>query len=149
MTSFAQALKRLWARATVKVAGDAWEDALMARLVYIREIDDRIFLYFTTQGESFCLRDYSRSAHAPPSEVLRQKPGGHSATSIRKLAYGPGNLFLDPPAGAPDWKDFQFWHNHVLDLNKQHLKPSVGPNEQVGTGPEGKPSFTVSVMTAG
>src|SRR5438093_1259971 len=96
----------------------------MAKLVFVREINDRTFLYFTTQGESFCLRDYSRSAHAPPIEVSHQNPGMNNATSTRQLTTRRGNKLLDAPNDPPDWEDYEFWHNHVLGLNKQHLKPS-------------------------
>ena len=101
----------------------------MARIVYIRQIRDHTFLHFSYTGEAFRLRDYSVSAHIPPEVVERQRPGGHTATTIRALASQPGNHLLNAP--KHDLEDCQFWHDQIIDLNQQHL-PLGGPGPIVG-----------------
>jgi hypothetical protein len=97
----------------------------MAQMAFIREIDDKTFLHFSTSVEAFCLRDYTRSANAPPREVLRSKPGGHNTTSITELANQPGNKLLKGGIPEVKFQNSQFWHKYVVDLNKQYLQPKL------------------------
>ena len=95
----------------------------MARMVYIRQIDEHTFLHFTTSGSSFRLRDYSRSPLSPPREVKRQKRDkpSLSADDIRAMAELPGNYNLEPPESGRDRKDLEFWHKTTIQYNQKYL----------------------------
>jgi hypothetical protein len=56
----------------------------MPQMAYIREIHPHSFLVLTTNGESFCLRDFSAKA-GPVLEVARQSPG-RGTSQIREWA---------------------------------------------------------------
>jgi hypothetical protein len=106
----------------------------MAQMVFIREISPTTFLHFSTRGDAFCLRDYSASATAPPVEVMRQDVvAGITAGSIEAKARQSGNRML--PAPAEPWENAEFWHNHVLGLNRQYL-PSNPPPGPPPTAPQ-------------
>jgi hypothetical protein len=126
----------------------------MPQMVLIREISSTTFLHFSTKNESFCLRDYSGSASAPPIEVMRQNPSeGKTASYMENLARKPGNMLLNA-RGDVKWEDSQFWHGHVVALNRQHIsavpqpptpKPSSGETVDISIEIK-KDGITVGVI---
>jgi hypothetical protein len=91
----------------------------MAQIVFIREIRGNTFLHLSTRGQAFRLRDYSRSAHGKPIEVMRQRPGCTTDT-ITEMVHREGNMLQDAP--AIDWEQTKFWHDHIMALNAEHAE---------------------------
>jgi hypothetical protein len=108
-------------------------------MVLIRSISPTTFLHLSTRGESFCLRDYSASPTAPPVEVIRQDPDeGVTTSTIEAEARRAGNMLIPAPSGA-DKDDSAFWHKHVMELNRRHLR-AAPPTPPVPTSPPVPPA---------
>jgi hypothetical protein len=94
----------------------------MAQLVYIREIHPRSFLYFTTNGEGFRLRDFSQPRNGPAVELCRQSEG-RTASTIREMARKSGNHLIDLPGQGKSIDDYAFWYDQTTKLNTRYLEP--------------------------
>ncbi len=88
----------------------------MALMVYIKEVHPRSFLLFTTSGEGFCLRDFSKPGLGPAVELARQS-NGRTASTIRKLASKPGNHLIEVTGKGKGVEEYAFWHEETLKLN--------------------------------
>jgi hypothetical protein len=95
----------------------------MPQMVYIREIHPYSFLVLTTNGESFCLRDFSAKA-GPVVEVARQSPG-RGTSEIHDRARQSGNHFIDVPERKID--DYSYWHEQTVSMNARFLTPPAPP----------------------
>ena len=94
----------------------------MAQLVFIREIYSRSFLYFTTNGDGYCLRDFSLPGAGPAVELERQSEG-RTATTIREMARELGNLLVEVAGQGKGTDEYAFWHQQTTKLNEQYLEP--------------------------
>jgi hypothetical protein len=100
----------------------------MAQMVYIREIHPRSFLHFATNGEGFCLRDFSQPGKGPAVELVRQSEGCTTST-IRKLARKQGNHILTVLGQGKSVDEYAFWHEQTLRLNSQYVGlPELAPS---------------------
>lgn len=95
----------------------------MPQMVYIREIHPHSFLVLTTNGENFCLRDFSANA-GPVIEVARHSQG-RSTSEIRELGSRNGNHFIEVPERRID--DYGYWHEQTAAMNSRFLTPSPPP----------------------
>jgi hypothetical protein len=119
----------------------------MAIMVYIREINPRSFLHFSTNGEGFCLRDFSASGSGPAIVLVRQSQG-RTATSIREMSSKPGNHLVEVEGKGCGINDYAFWHKKTFELNAQYAETSTTSLQSKSWLVENAMKVGVGVVTA-
>jgi hypothetical protein len=112
-------------------------------MVYIREMQERSFLVFTTSGEGFRLRDFA--AENGPAIVVAKQSAGQTASDIRALAIQGGKPLVDVPERSIE--DYAYWHDQTLTLNGRYLPPPV-PAAPKSWLPENVEKVVVAVVIA-
>ncbi len=98
----------------------------MALMVYIKDIQPQSFLHLSTDGENFCLRDFSQQGSGSAIELARQSEG-RGASSIRVSANQPGNYAIEVAGGGHGVGEYAFWHKETLRLNAKYVTPTPAP----------------------
>ena len=94
----------------------------MSQMVYIRELHPHSFLHFSPVGEGFRLRDFSRSGKVKGRVLFRQS-NDRTASTIREMASRDGNFHIEVNGEGNSIKNYAFWHQLTLRLNREHQIP--------------------------
>ena len=100
----------------------------MPKMVYLRERYPMSFLVLITNGEGFCLRDFSAKA-GPMVEVERQS-SGRGTMVVCAEAHGPGNHLIDVPERRID--DYRHWHKQTTAMNRRFLPSTATWRRRIG-----------------
>lgn len=88
----------------------------MAELVLLNEVDPNTFLHYGVQGDSVCLRDFSRGSNVPPIGHRQ-----YSRSEVERMLMLPGNLRVEGPRlpidQREDWYQFTVAENNRLGLS--------------------------------